>query len=89
MFFTGIAIADNVVNAASYQTETDIAENISQKPALTEVKLADVQSGQLLFKQAENGKFFQAPQLNSKADINVQGIVANAKILQVFKKYHR
>ena len=85
VFFTGIAIADNVVNAASYQTETDIAENIPQKPALTEVKLADVQSGQLLFKQAENGKFFQAPQLNSKADINVQGIVANAKILQVFK----
>lgn len=89
VFFCAIGAADNIVNASplaspSTNTSNEFQVDTSSETKLPHIKLADVNTGQLLFKQTNTGLFLQAPQLTSTADINVQGIVANATIKQVF-----
>lgn len=63
--------------------------NINKNP-LTEIKLNDVKTGQLLFNGTSSAtnnlsnKFYQAPQLNTQVAINIQGVVANTNVEQTF-----
>jgi Ca-activated chloride channel family protein len=49
-----------------------------------EVKIDEVKSGQLLFRKVGSNRFFQAPQLKTKTDIHINGIVANTHVQQEF-----
>ncbi|MGJ8694029.1 MAG: marine proteobacterial sortase target protein [Thalassotalea sp.] len=97
VFFSSLTIADNIVCAQSYSpeikptnteaiAETRANKNTEIKSAanLPTVKLADIESGQLLFQQSASDTFRQAPNLTTKVDIEVKGIVANTHVLQTF-----
>ena len=48
------------------------------------VSLNDVSSGTLLFKQSTSKQYFQAPQLKTEVEIEINGLVANVKVKQKF-----
>ena len=58
---------------------------IAVEDALPAVSKDQVQSGQLLFEQANSKAFLQAPMLQSSAEINIKGIVANVNVTVVSK----
>ena len=58
---------------------------IAVEDALPAVSKDQVQSGQLLFEQANSKAFLQAPMLQSSAEINIKGIVANVNVTQSFQ----
>lgn len=73
LFYLLLALSNNWVLANS-----TVQEN------LAEINLNNVGSGQLLFQQPNNNRFLQAPNLTTKAHIDIKGMVANSHIEQIF-----